>query len=48
MLNASTPNTAASSESGFFKQIAMLSAAGLAMSVALALIGGGEMLLPWL
>ena len=42
-----TPNDSRSLESGLFNQIAMFSASGLAMSMALVFAGGLRILYPW-
>ena len=48
MPNTSNANDGRSSEIGLFRQIAMFSAGGLAMSMALIFVGGVRVLYPWI
>jgi hypothetical protein len=47
MLIASRKQTSRCSETGLFNQIALFSASGLTMSMAVILAGGMRILYPW-
>jgi hypothetical protein len=47
MLTTSDKNNSFSIEAGLFNQIALFSASGLAMSMALVFVGGVRILYPW-